>query len=192
MTPHLSAIFRAFQAIIPRRRHERGHGFSLTELIVVIVILTILLAISLAALSRANKARSTARCAANLRSLGLAFQNYAADNSDYYPLPTTSAQWEDLLRPYIHRPTLCCPVDQELFPATGSSYDWRDTGDPLSSLPGRRLTEVTRDNISLAFDALPGWHEQHKIQVVCTDTSVHSMDDMAFLRELQLPVVTNP
>jgi prepilin-type N-terminal cleavage/methylation domain-containing protein len=189
MINRLPVKFRADLATPPNRVPR---AFSLVELVVVIAILAILAAISMTALSRAHKARNNLLCATNLRTIGLALQNYASDNSDVYPQPSTAAQWEDLLRKYIRRTTFCCPSDQELFPATGSSYDWRDTGDPLSSLAGRRTADVARGDVSLAYDALPGWHDPHKVQVVLTDSSVHLINEDVFLRELQMPVGAGP
>jgi len=185
LRPNFCACYAA-----PVLSHRRA--LTIIELLVVVVIISILITISLAALARAQQARGRAMCAGNLRSIGLAFQSYASDNGDVFPLPTVNAQWEDLLRNYIRRSTFCCPSDQELYPATGSSYDWRDTGDPAASLAGKRTADIVRSDVSLAFDALPGWHEAHKIQIVFTDASVHSLSDDCFLKELQMPVFKGP
>jgi prepilin-type N-terminal cleavage/methylation domain-containing protein len=184
------AILRVSHQTSAPRRYCRG--VSLTETLVVIVIFTILLAISIAALGRAKKARNHAACAANLRSIGLAFESYATDNADYFPVPSTNAQWEDLLRRYVPRVKFYCPSDEEIFRDTGSSYDWRDTGDPVSTLCGKRTADVTREDLSLAFDTLPGWHDKNTHQVVYTDTSVHLVDQDIFLRGLQAPVISGP
>jgi prepilin-type N-terminal cleavage/methylation domain-containing protein len=189
MTRHVPAIFCACSL---NRRPRASRGFSLTELVVVIAILSILVGISVAALSRAQRARSNARCASNLRSIGLAFQSYTTDNDDHYPQPALAAQWEDLLRRYIPGSTFCCPADAEIYPKTARSYDWRDMGESSSSLAGRRTTEVVRDGVSLSYDTLQGWHDVRKVQVVFTDASVHMLDDEVWLKELQLPVVSGP
>ena len=114
------------------------------------------------------------------------------DNGGHYPQPSTSAQWEDLLRKYVHRETFRCPGDQELFPAVGSSYDWRDTAETDCSLAGRMFSEIGRGDVSLAFDALPDWHVPGKLQLVTTDGSVHLSADEPFLLELQTPVTAGP
>jgi hypothetical protein len=163
-------------------------AFSLAETLVTICIAAILVTVSTVAISRAQRAASVTVCASNLRSIGYAFRSYTMDNAGHYPQPLTSAQWEDLLRVYVHRPTFKCPADNELFNSLGSSYDWRDTADCESSLAGRTVTEVTRGDVSLAFDALPGWHYPSKLQVIYVDGAVRLADEEPFLQELQTPV----
>src|SRR6185437_62177 len=106
--------------------------------------------------------------------------------------PSVAAQWEDLLRNYVHRQTFHCPADEELFPAVGSSYDWRDTADPACSLAGRMYSEINRGDIALVYDALPGWHMPARVQVARIDGSVCMVEDEPFLKELQTPVTPGP
>jgi prepilin-type N-terminal cleavage/methylation domain-containing protein len=167
---------------------SRCRAFSLAEVVVTLTIAAILVTVSTVAISRAQRAASLTVCATNLRSIGYAFRSYTMDNAGHYPKPLTSAQWEDLLRVYIHRPIFRCPADHELFNSLGSSYDWRDTADYECSLAGRSITEITRGDVSLAFDALPGWHLPGKLQAIYVDGSVRLVDDEPFLQELQTPV----
>jgi type II secretory pathway pseudopilin PulG len=109
-------------------------GLSTTELLVTMGILLLLVGISVTVLSGARRRGAQAQCVANLRSIGIAFSMYQQDFGDSYPAPTPAAQWEDLLRPYTARATFHCPADNELFGALSSSYDWRDTGDPRTTL----------------------------------------------------------
>jgi hypothetical protein len=94
-----------------------------------------------------------------------------------------------LLRYY--RGKFQCPADPELYTTVGSSYDWRDTGDPISTLAGRLLTDVRRSATVLAFEALPGWHAKHQINVVHIDGSAQSLKDEECAADLQLPVNSN-
>jgi hypothetical protein len=166
----------------------RSRGINTTELVVTIGILTFLVAVSMPMLSAARRGGAQAQCAANLHHLVIALNNYTTDNFNTFPAPTLNAQWEDLLRSYVPRKIFRCPADAELYSSLGSSYDWRDTANPDCTLAGRSFHEVTRGEVSLAFDALPGWHFPAKLQVLYFDGAVRIADDQSFLLELQTSV----
>lgn len=67
----------------PRFLAKAAHGFTLIEFLVVIAILTVLSALLLPAIIRANSNAQKARCAANLRQLGIGLQNFVSDNHAY-------------------------------------------------------------------------------------------------------------
>lgn len=56
-------------------------GFTLTELLVVILIIVTLAALSFTGIQRIRQSAQLARCADNLRTWGIAINGYAADNS---------------------------------------------------------------------------------------------------------------
>ncbi len=166
-------------------RPIRRAGFTLVELLVVIAILAILLSLILAALARARASASAVACCANLRQIGMALHVYAGDNAGRLPDPSdTGIPWETAIH-YCNTNVLHCPADEEVFPSVGSSYDWRDTGDPATTLAGRTMTKARPDAV-LAFETLPGWHNRKKMNAVRIDGSSLVMDEKECLGDLQL------
>jgi hypothetical protein len=165
--------------------HSHRPSMSTTEMLVSMGILVILVSVSLTVLSGARRSRAQAQCASNLRALGVAFNLFVQDNHDTFPLPTAENQWEDLLRPYTPRATFRCAADSELFNALSSSYDWRDTGNPKTTLAGASVLRIAHSNLTLAFDALPDWHRKNTIQVLHVSNAVDLVDTPAFMKDMQ-------
>ena len=180
-----------------RRRGSRlgagagGGGWTLVEVITVVAITAIVTGVVLTIVSRTRKAAAQTGCLSNLRHIGSALTQYAADNNDRFPDPYNSeTSWEFSVRRYVTSPsqTFRCSADAEVFPMLGSSYDWRDTGKPETTLAGRSLVEVRRQDAVLAFEALPGWHEKTKMNAARVDGSVQVMDREQCLGDLMTPI----
>ena len=77
-----------------------------------------------------------------------------------------------------------CPADQELSASVGSSYDWRDTGNPNTTLAGQPITDVRERNSVLVFDAMPNWHAKNKMNAARVDGSVETVDEQVCLEDL--------
>ena len=83
---------------------KRKHGFTLTELLIVIAIIAILAAILFPVFAQAReKARQTS-CLSNQKQIGLAVMQYIQDYDESFPLeesPDYSMDWTQLVQPYI-------------------------------------------------------------------------------------------
>jgi len=165
-------------------------GFTIVELLVVIGIIALLVGILVPVVSRARASGHSVACLANLRQIGIAFHSYADANKGMLPDPAaTQESWESMLRDHLpNREVFHCMSDGGLFDKLRSSYDWRDTGNPHTTIAGRSLLDVRRPGAVMAFDALPDWHARGRINAVRVDTSVESMLHQDCLKDLDLAV----
>ena len=165
-------------------------GFTLIELMVVIGIIVVLVGILLPVVGRARASGQQATCLSNLRQINIAFHLYAEANKSSLPDPASAQEsWESLLR--AHVPTAAiyhCPADGGLFEKLRSSYDWRDTGDKHTTIAGRSILEIRRQDAVIAFDALPDWHMTGMINALRLDGSVEGMLHQECLRDLDRSV----
>ena len=90
-------------AATPRRAVlARRHGFTLMELLVVVVIIGLLMGLLFPALSYARQQARKARAKAEVRQLVVAWTAYLNDNPDENPSePTMSANMADRIRKYM-------------------------------------------------------------------------------------------
>jgi hypothetical protein len=148
----------------------------------------VLIAILIPVMRRARAASQSVTCLSNLRHISVAFHLFAEQNAKRYPDPSvTRISWEASLAPYTVGNAFACPADTEIFPAVGSSYDWRDTPSPATTLAGKMTGEAGRSNLVLAFEALPGWHSRKRINAVLLDGSASDMDYDTCLQDLEKP-----
>jgi prepilin-type N-terminal cleavage/methylation domain-containing protein len=170
-------------------RRTRVSGFSLVELLVVILIIGVLASITIGVVSKLRAAASNTACLSNLQQIAMAFQQYATGNKGHLPDPLASdSSFENALSRYLASTSVFqCPADEELFPVLGSSYDWRDTGVATTTLAGKPLAAARGDAV-LAFEALPGWHQKKRINAAQCSGAVQTMDRDACLGDLEKPV----
>jgi len=165
-------------------------AFSYVELLVSLGIVGVLTALLLPLIGRSRAAAQSVTCLSQLRQISGAFMQYAADNDKRLPDPfEVQTSWEQILRKYMpERSVFRCPADGELFPAVGSSFDWRDTGRAETTLAGRLISDANRPDVVLVFEALPGWHLKGRMNAVMLNGSGQSMDQEACMEDLQQPI----
>lgn len=116
---------------------------------------------------------------------------YASDNGNRFPdrASLEEVSWETMIHRYLQNSKVFeCAADEEIAPTAGSSYDWRDTGVPETTLAGRMMTEVRRQDVVLTLEALPGWHFKRKMNVGRIDGSCCTMDDQHAVGDLLMPI----
>jgi type II secretory pathway pseudopilin PulG len=161
----------------------------LTELVIVAALIVVLVVILLPMITQARRASRSVACLSHLRTLALAFRQYAQDNSSHLPDPgMTQIPWEHSLIRYCSADMFVCPGDDELAPATNSSYDWRDTGIDSTTLAGRGITSSARVDAVLVFDSLPDWHEKSRMNAGLLDGSVRGMTQYECVIDLATPI----
>jgi type II secretory pathway pseudopilin PulG len=183
----LTARPRAFRPADPRGgpRVAPRAGLTQIELLVVVAILIVLMAIIVPVFAKVRRSARSVSCLAQLHQVATAFQQYAADNDGRLPDPLAGdASWEAVLLRYLPSADVYrCPADEELKHLLGTSYDWRDTGDPTTTLAGGYLSDGRPDTV-LVFDTLPNWHAEGRMNAAMVDGSTASMDATACITDL--------
>lgn len=95
-------------------------GFTLVELMVVIVVIAIMAALLLPALNRTKEQAKGAACRSNMKQLSLAFLMYAEDNDDTLPWP--GGEGRAINNPTDYAPDWCAtPAEMRMIPFTAAS-----------------------------------------------------------------------
>lgn len=108
-------------------------GFTLIELLVVISIIALLIGLLLPALGAARQVGQGVVCKSNLRQIGMAYSDYAANWKEYLPGPNTSGM--TVARPNGDPPTRPIMPDDWYSPLFGDTLG-------LSSQRNTRLLEI--------------------------------------------------
>lgn len=109
----------------------RNSGFSLVELAIVMGIIGLLAVVATPSIGAMLDRANSARCASNLRNIGVAVQQYISDNDYRFPpietdppsLGNEGRTALETLEPYgITKAVLTCPADEVNHVKFGSSY----------------------------------------------------------------------
>ena len=104
---------------------RRKDGFTLIELMVVVVIIGILAAIAIPKYQDVTESAKYAACRSNLRNIASAVNLYLFDNGEY-PGAFEGHKWRklDYIEDYVHAGMLCpSTMSHYRFRITGSDYD---------------------------------------------------------------------
>ena len=164
-----------------------ARAFTYIELLISLGILSVLVALLVPMIGKSRASAQSITCLSQLRQIGSAFLQYAVDNEKRLPDPFAAQKsWEQLLRPYLSSADVFrCSGDSEIYPMVGSSYDWRDTGRPESTLAGKLITDTDRADCVLAFEALPGWHSAGRMNAVLLNGSAQAMEQELCMGDIQ-------
>jgi hypothetical protein len=150
----------------------------------------VLVGLMLPVIAGGRSAAQSAQCLAHLRQVSAGLLQYASDHDKQFPDPfAAQTSWEQLLRVYLKDGALFrCPADRELFELLGSSFDWRDTGMPETTLAGRLVTDTSRPDCVLVFEAMPGWHARGRMNAALLNGAAVSMEQDQCLADIRLPI----
>ncbi len=87
-----------------QRKYNRENGFTLVEIMIVILILVVLLSIAIPNFLRARDSSREKSCVSNMRRILDAKEMYAADNK--LP-PGSPVNWDDLVTDYLRSEPVC-------------------------------------------------------------------------------------
>lgn len=141
-------------------------GFTLTEVMIVLLIVGALTAIIVPVARTTLRNSRKAACLGNLRQIGMGLESWLQDHNNTMPELATARTnrtddipvLENTLTDYLSSPDVFhCPEDQEFFKKSGSSYLWNSTqnGRPKMKLAFFGATDPA--GIPLITDK-EGWH----------------------------------
>ncbi|MDD2711264.1 MAG: type II secretion system protein [Verrucomicrobiae bacterium] len=129
-------------------------GFTLTELIVAIGIISILMSLLLPAVKQVRDQAKGLRCLNNLRQIGLALSQYSQDHNGIFPPPydpSAVKTWPMMIHDggYINNKDLClCPSgDPTTWSSTGMyAYGFRVAGSGITDVEHNSINALDINN----------------------------------------------
>lgn len=173
---------------------QRISGFTLTELLVVIAVVTLSMGLLVPCLHTAKEKANQIKCGINLKNIYTALQLYINDHGGLFPdvndLKQVPLKVQQALQPYAKAEEIfCCPDDPNKPTPPGGSYDWRVTHDPKTTLAGVRLDLIRHPNrVIIAGERSAGWHKSDMINVLYADGHVDQVTVKEWWDNITTPI----
>ena len=167
-------------------------GFTLLEILVVIVIIGVIAALAFPVYERTVEGGRASACISNLRQLGAGLNLYLGEHNMEMPTLKTgrAALTDDVpvidttLDKYVKEPRVfACPADPKWAKATGTSYSWNNAlnGQSATNLNFLRIVEDTA-HIPVLGDK-EGFHPYTDSKVNILYADGHATKDVKFFTE---------
>lgn len=187
---------RAGQWLLIQKPGDSRNGFTLVEILVVIVIVAILAALLFPQVKKMIESAQKATCMSNMRQLGIAAHLFAAENSGFLPWAGISSaiRWETQIAPYLpgytntwsknqtnwrrNGPFTCPSTAKNYWLGYGWNYDGLGMSPPANPMPpGKTPYDYSRSGPTRSGD---------KGLVVMLADSLHAYDTNIALGEVDM------
>lgn len=141
-------------------------GFTVVELLVVVVIIAALAALAFPFVRSGIRKAERASCLNNLRQIGVGLESYSQEHGQKMPMIEAGRRsrleeipvLETELLPYLDKEEVFhCPADDKYFRESGSSYLWNPTQSGVRKTRIEFFGTTDLRRIPLVFDK-EGWH----------------------------------
>ncbi len=132
--------------------YRRKNGFTLIELMIVVIIIGILAAIAIPKFDNISEQAKTQSCRHNMRNVATALHLYFASTGNY-PYADEGHYWRNL-----------SALEEQLgnwenleCPSTGTHYRYRITGRSYDTFRIRGWNRNCKNNHGMYFNGMPNW-----------------------------------
>lgn len=126
--------------------NKKKSGFSLVEIMIIVLIIGILAALAVPNLLRARIEANEATAKATLKLISNALENYGSINHIY---PTTTSSLMGAAPPYLSIDYFSSPVNGYSFTASLTDYTYSITAVPLNSSQGNSSYSINTSGLLL-------------------------------------------
>ena len=175
-------------------KHHRPYphrGFTLLELLSIMVIISALAAMTIPMATRLTAGARAAHCMTHLRAIGSALQGYLADNNNILPTLVMARESssenepaiDTVLLPYAGSPTVfqCIADNKNLYQTTGSSYLWNSLVNGQNTAAMNFMTIANDGSRIPIVSDKENFHQYQAVQVNILYADGHASKDIQFV-----------